>query len=60
MNDDTEFEMNDKSNFEICYDILDEIQQILIGYHKELPPEEQKILVELSDRINNHFYGDVE
>ena len=52
--------MNDDSEFEICYTILAEINQIMLKYHKELPTEGQKILVEMADRISNHFYGDVE
>lgn len=54
------WKMNDDTEFEICYAILAEINQIMLEYHKELPTEGQKILEEMADRISNHFYGDVE
>ena len=50
------------SHLETVYDILFDINKIMIEYHNELKsdPEKAAVLVELSNRIDIKFNGDVE
>ena len=52
--------MEETSQLEICYNVLADVNKILVDYCTELPKEKADVLIELSDRIYKHFYGDVE
>lgn len=42
------------------YTVLSAVNKILMDYYRELPLEKAVILIELSNRIDLHFYGEVE
>lgn len=42
------------------YNVLSAVNKILMDYYRELPLEKAVILIELSDRIDTLFYGEVE
>lgn len=42
------------------YNVLSAVNKILVDYYRELPLEQAVILIELSDRIDTLFYGEVE
>lgn len=43
----------------IRYDILSDVNRILVQYYHELDADNKKIVVEISNRLLDHFYGDV-
>lgn len=54
---------NEETNqLETVYNILFDVNKIIIEYHNELKSDSEKaaVLVELSNRIDIKFYGDVE
>ena len=42
------------------YTVLSTVNKIIMDYYRELPLEQAVILIELSDRIDTLFYGEVE
>lgn len=42
------------------YNVLSAVTRILTEYYHELPLDKAVILIELSNRIDLHFYGEVE
>lgn len=42
------------------YNVLSTVNKIIMDYYRELPLEQAVILIELSDRIDTLFYGEVE
>lgn len=50
------------NNLETVYNILFDIHRIIVEYHNELKsdPEKAAVLVELANRIDIKFNGDVE
>ena len=42
------------------YNVLSAVNKIIMDYYRELPLEQAVILIELSDRIDTLFYGEVE
>lgn len=46
----------------VCYNILSDITKIIVEYHNKLKsdPAKAAVLVELSNRIDIKFNGDVE
>lgn len=52
--------MNEESSSEIRYGILADVNKIISDYYCELPLEQAVILLELSERIDDHFCREVE